>query len=81
MTLEELSHDTFYNRENYSQLVIDLVDEVEELYTYEEAQDSFGALAYTVSNVIEIIDKGREHDLKALKVLYRILIDSLNNIN
>lgn len=77
MTLEELSHDTFYNMENYSQLVIDLVDEVEELYTYEENRNSFGALAYKVRNVIEVIDKSREHDLKALKDLYRILNDEL----
>ena len=77
MTLEELSHDTFYNMENYSQLVIDLVYEVEGLYTYEEELNSFGALAYKVRNVIEVIDKSREHDLKALKDLYRILNDEL----
>jgi hypothetical protein len=77
MNLEELSHDTFYRMENYSQIVIDLVSDAEDLYTYEENKYGFGALAYTVGNVIEVIDKTREHDLKALKDLYRILMDEL----
>lgn len=72
-TLKELSHDTFYKMENYSQLVIDLVEEVEELYTYEEDMMSFGAMHYTVDNILEVIDKSRTHDVEALEVLSSIL--------
>lgn len=72
-TLKELSHDTFYKMENYSQLVIDLVQEVEELYTYKEDIMSFGAMYYTVDNILEVIDKSRTHDVEALEVLSSIL--------
>ena len=72
-TLKELSHDTFYKMENYSQLVIDLVQEVEELYIYEEDIMSFGAMHYTVDNILEVIDKSRTHDVEALEVLSNIL--------
>ena len=77
MTVEELSHDTFYKMENYSQIVIDLVSDFEDLYTYKENEDEFGALAYIVGNVLEVIDKTRYHDCKALEVLYKILMDEI----
>lgn len=76
-TLKELSHDTFYKMGNYSQIVIDLVSDAEDLYTYEESRDSFGALAYNVSILLEVIDKTREHDVEALKVLHKLLMDEI----
>jgi hypothetical protein len=72
-TLEELSHDTFYKMQNYSQLVIDLVQETEDLYTYESDDDSFGALHYEVDSILEIIDKSRVYDVEALLSLSKIL--------
>jgi hypothetical protein len=72
-TLKELSHDTFYNMQNYNQITIDLVSDAEDLYTYYEGETSFGALAYAVSTVLEVIDKSLEHDVKALETLYFIL--------
>lgn len=30
-TLEELSHDSFYNMQNYSQITIDFIQELEEM--------------------------------------------------
>ena len=36
MTLEELSYSTFYEMEDYSQLVIDLVQDTENLFTYKD---------------------------------------------
>ena len=72
-TLEELSHDTFYKMENYSQLVIDFVDEVEELFEDEVDPTSFGAMRYKVENVLDVIDKSRTHDIEALKSLSVIL--------
>lgn len=72
-TLEELSHDTFYKMENYSQLVIDFVGEVEELFDEELEPTSFGAMRYKVENVLEVIDKSRTHDIEALESLSVIL--------
>lgn len=76
-TLKELSHDTFYKMGNYSQIVIDLVSDAEDLYTYEENADGFGALAYKVDILLEVIDKNREYDVEALKVLNKILMDEI----
>lgn len=72
-TLEELSHDTFYKMQNYSQLVIDLVQETEDLYTYESDDTSFGAMRYEVDNILEIIDKSRVYDVEALQSISKIL--------
>lgn len=74
-TLKELSHDTFYNMQNYSQLTIDLVEKAEELYSseFEVYADAFGALAYEIDTILEVIDKSLEHDVKALETLYFIL--------
>jgi hypothetical protein len=72
-TLEELSHNTFYKMENYSQLVIDLVQETEDLYTYESDDTSFEAMSYNVYNILEIIDKSRVYDVEALQSLSKIL--------
>lgn len=72
-TLKELSHDTFYKMGNYSQLVIDLVQEVEELYIYEEGIISFKAMQYTVDNILKVIAKNRTYDVQALETLSSIL--------
>ena len=74
-TIEQLSHDAFYDMHNYSQLTIDLIQEAEDLYLYEYEVESveFGALAYKIDTVLEVIDKSLEHDVKALETLYFIL--------
>lgn len=74
-TLEQLSHDAFYDMHNYSQLTIDLIQEAEDLYLYEYEVESveFGALAYKIDTILEVIDKSLEHDVKALETLYFIL--------
>lgn len=76
-TLEELSYSTFYEMENYSQLVIDLVQETEDLFTYIEDNISFGAKKYEIETILEIIDKTRTADIEALKSLIKILDDEL----
>lgn len=73
MKLDELSFETYYNIQNYSQLVIDLVSDAEDLYTYEKSKDDFGAISYMVDNVLLIIDKNRHYDIKALEILSDIL--------
>ena len=78
-TLEQLSHDSFYKMQNYSQLTIDLVEKAEELYSseYEVRPEEFGALAYKIDTVLEVIDKSLEHDVKALETLYFILSNEI----
>lgn len=73
--LKQLSEDVAYNMQNYSQLTIDLIQEAEDLYLYEYEVNfnDFGALAYKIYNVLEIIDKNRKSDIKALEMLYFIL--------
>ena len=70
-TLKELSHDTFYNMQNYSQLIIDLIEEAEDALS--SNRDMVGALAYKIDTILEVIDKSLEHDVKALETLYFIL--------
>ena len=74
-TLKELSHDTFYNMQNYNQITIDLVEKAEDLYAsdFEVTPEEFGALAYKIDTVLEVIDKSLEHDVRALETLYFIL--------
>ena len=54
-----------------------MVSDAEDLYTYEENADGFGALAYKVDILLEVIDKNREYDVEALKVLNKILMDEI----
>jgi hypothetical protein len=66
--------------ENYSQLIIDLVDETEQLITYDKQIEDFGALKYTVENILEVIDKKRKHDVEALEALLKILEGQIKSI-
>lgn len=50
--------------EKYSQLVIDLIDEIED--TNLEDSENRGALIYEIENVLEIIDPKRIDDIKVL---------------
>lgn len=47
-TLEELSHDSFYNMQNYSQITIDFIQELEDLISaeYKVTAEEFGGLSY-----------------------------------
>ena len=72
-TLEQLSHDSFYNMHEYSQLAIDLIEKAEDLYEDDYENSAFGALAYEISTILEVIDKNRVSDIKALETLYFIL--------
>jgi len=75
--LKQLSEDVAYNMQHYSQLTIDLIEEAEDLYNYDSEDTKFGALAYKIYNVLEVIDKKRNSDIKALEMLYFILINEV----
>jgi hypothetical protein len=66
-TVKEVSSKTFYEMEKYSQLVIDLVEEIEDA-NLDNAEER-GALIYEIENVLEIIDPKRIDDIKVLSDL------------
>ena len=78
-TLVSLSNNIFYKMANYSQLVIDLVEEVEEAETYNEALDTLNSINYRVGNVLEVIDKNRIADVEALQLLSEIINQMVEN--
>lgn len=63
--IEELSHDTFYSMEKYSQIVIDFVQDFEDIQTKEE----LCSFSYQLDLVLEIIDASRTDDVEVLKNL------------
>lgn len=73
MTIEEISSEVFYNMEKYSQAVLDLVSEVEDI----DDNTSFGAIKYEIGNILEIINKERKDDIKILRELDKILTDEI----
>lgn len=62
--IKEASSKTFYEMEKHSQLVIDLIDEIEDSNL--DNLESRGALIYEIENVLEIIDPKRIDDIKVL---------------
>lgn len=78
-TLEELSHNIFYKMGNYSQLVIDLVEELEDAKTYGKGEDTLKSINYKISNVLEVIDKNRIADTEALELLSKIINEIIEN--
>jgi len=71
-TIEELSDKTFYQMENYSQLIIDLVEEVEEEIS-DGKIDGLKSKSYEIGLILEIIDKTRIYDIEALELLLQII--------
>jgi hypothetical protein len=74
-SIEELSNDSFYNMQNYSQLIIDFIQEFEDIDTKEE----LGSVSYRMDCVLEVIDKSRENDINALKFLLNASREALNS--
>lgn len=65
--VKEASSKTFYEMEKYSQLVIDLVEEIEESDL--EKSDVRGSLVYSIDNILDIIDPKRTYDIQVLSEL------------
>lgn len=64
-TIEQLSHDTFYSMEKYSQIVIDFVQNFEDI----EIKEELGSFSYQLGLVLEVIDNSRTDDVEVLKNL------------
>ena len=68
MTLQELSSKTFYSMQNYSQLIIDLVDVAEQdLETLTPVEKR--AKIYTLTNLLKVIDPLKKEDIEAVNIL------------
>lgn len=77
-SLEELTHNVFHDMRNYSQLVIDLISQTEEIFNDSVSKkDDFVSLSYDVENILEIIDKTRTHDVQALEILSNLINEKL----
>lgn len=77
-TLEELSHDTFYKMEEYHQISIDFVQDVEQLFDTEKPETlkeqkelltEFGSLSYDLSLAIEVFNPEFSQELADLRDL------------
>lgn len=81
-TIQELSNDIFYGMENYSQLVIDFVEEVEDILDIGETltEDDFrelGSIRYNISTVLDIYNPVLLEDIEVLKNLDYIISEIL----
>jgi hypothetical protein len=74
MNINELSNLVFYKMENYSQITIDLVSDVEDLLLEEDiSSDKIGALSYEISILIDVINPTLKDDIVVLNNLYHEL--------
>lgn len=82
--LQELSSKVYYDMGNYSQLIIDLVQEADSLLLVEEKEfistEDVGALSYDITCIMEVIDKTRTHDVEALETLHEIVSERIHEI-
>ncbi len=91
-TLKEISHDAFYKMENYNQITIDFVNDVEELFneTPESREDqtelitSLNCISYDISVALEIFNPEYRieiFDLKQILSLIEIKIGYLESLD
>jgi hypothetical protein len=73
--LEKLSHDSFYNMQNYSQITIDYIEDVED--AIENNKDMLESLSYRILTIIEIISPALETDVNAFFKLNKIINEIL----
>ena len=75
-TIDDLSRDTFYNMHKYSQLIIDLVEEIEEdLQAIGEGIQDFPteAWGYEIDLLLEIYNPELKDDIEMLNRLKNVL--------
>lgn len=80
--LEQLSHDSFYNMQDYNQITIDLIDEIEDILSEQEAgqnvKEDLGALSYRISTVLDVVNPALKTDKEALLKLIEIIEDEIH---
>jgi hypothetical protein len=72
--MNDLSSKVYYDMGNYSQLIIDLVEEGYSLFNdLDTLKENFMSLQYDVDAILEIIDPKRLKEIEALKKLSILL--------
>jgi len=87
-TIKELSHDTFYKMEKYSQITIDYVEiaeniiteELDESYTQEDKNRDLSSTSADIYLLLEVINPELVDDINMLNELQSILEDKLKNV-
>lgn len=70
MSINEISDLVFYKMENYHQITIDLVSDVEDLLIKENfSSDEVGSLIYNIMILLEVINPSLIYDIECLKNL------------
>lgn len=73
-SISKLSDLVFYKMEDYNQITIDLVQEAEDMLVADSvSEEKVGALQYTISTVLDVINPVLTHDIKALTELHESL--------
>ncbi len=73
--IEEISDKVYYNMKKYSQLIIDLVEDIEDIMEFDELNkiERLGAKSYEISGILEIINPKLQDDIKILNELLEII--------
>jgi CRISPR/Cas system-associated exonuclease Cas4 (RecB family) len=82
--ISELSKRTFTQMGLLSQITIDLVEDAETIFLDDENEIAveYGALSYTIHNILEIIDPTKKEDIEILTELdneIEKIIDGIRN--
>lgn len=81
LTIQQLSNEVFYHMEKYSQLTIDLTEEVEDVLNEEAfTQDDIGSLQYKLENINKVISPYLEDDKEVIENLLIILDAEYKNL-
>lgn len=71
MDINEISKLVFYKMENYHQITIDFVSDVEDLLLSDDiSQDEIGAMCYGISTLLEVINPLFIDDIDILNKLH-----------
>lgn len=70
----EISNKVFYDMRKYSQLIIDIVQEIESMYNEEyQNHENFAAKSYDIILILEIINPIRLNDIDVLNELDQLI--------
>ena len=81
--LEQLSRDSFYNMQDYSQITIDFIQEAEDIIEIEWDNEEdkgreLGGLSYKISTVLDVVNPALKTDKEALLKLIEIIENEIH---
>ena len=78
LTIKEISNIVYYNMSNYSQLIINFIEEIEYLLDSENINyTSLEAKVYDIQNILEVINPNRVKDIEILENLIKIINNNI----